>query len=183
MPLTTSEIKPTDTVNLWEIFERIRGWIDTLNNQGTQARYWSGYPVTKTVADGKNVSVAMGVQIETVGGVAPTFDADTFKLAAGRYRIDLQVRFDQASGGYRTVSLMKNPTATTWNSTSNPPGTYLRSAQVASSSNDTTVVISWVGTVSASDALWVVVRQTSGSSTGIVGTAQDSNMTIERMGD
>lgn len=183
MPLTTRQITPGDTVNLWELFEEVRGWITTLADSGTSARFWTGYPTTKSTGDGKNVSVAMANQIESVGGVAPAFDGDSFKLAAGRYRIDLQARFDQASGGYRTLSLLKNAGVTTYNSSTSPPGTYMRSSQVAASSNDTTAQLSWTGTLAGTDALIVMVRQTSGSSTNVVGTMQDSALTITRLGD
>ncbi len=183
MAVTTRQITPSDTVQLWEIFEEVRGWIDDLSDSGTAARYWTGHPLTSNISDGKNVSVAMSTQDEAAGGVLPAFDGDSFKLAAGKYRIDLQVRFNQSSGGYRSLSLMKNAGVTTFNSTSNPPGTYLRSSQVASSSNDTTAQLSWIGTLAATDSLLVIARQTSGSTTQIVGTMQDSALTIQRIGD
>lgn len=179
----TRQITASDTVNLWELFEEVRGWIDTLATSGTSARFWTGYPTAKSVGDGRNVSLALSNLSESAGSVSLAWDGDGFKLAAGRYRIDLQVRFDQASGGYRTVSLMKNAGVTTYNSTSNPPGTYLRSAQYAASTNDTTVQLTWVGTLAATDSLLVIVRQTSGSATNIVGTPQDSAMMVQRIGD
>jgi hypothetical protein len=183
VPLTTREFTALDTVNIWDLLNEIKGWVDDLGSSGTDARYWTGYPASKNITDGRNVSVGMTTQIEAVGGVLPAFDGDAFRLAAGRYRIDIQVRFDQSSGGYRSVVLMKNPGVTTFNSSNSTPGTYLRSAQYASSSNDTTVQLTWVGTLSATDALMVVSKQTSGATTGIVGTPQDSSLTIQRLGD
>lgn len=183
MSLITRLFTAGDTVNIWELLNEIKEWIDELASSGTAARYWTGFPSGKSLADGRNVSIAMANQIEKAGDIAPTFDGDAFKLAAGKYRIDLQVRFDQSSGGYRSLSLLKNPGVTTFNSSNNPPGTYLRSAQFASSSNDTTVQLTWVGTLTATDVLLVVARQTSGSSTGVVGTMQDSVLMIQRIGD
>lgn len=183
MALTTRLFTALDTVNIWELLNEIKGWVDTLASTGTSARYWVGYNTTKSLADGRNVSVAMSNQVESAGGVLPVWNGDTFSLAAGRYRIDLQVRFNQASGGYRTLSLLKNPGVTTYNSATSPPGTYVRSGQFASSSNDTTAQGTWVGTLAATDALMVVVRQTSGASTDLVGTPQDAALIIERLGD
>lgn len=185
MALTTRLFSAADTVNLWELLNEVKGWIDQLNGggAGSAARYWTGHPAQKSLADGRNVSVAMSTQDDSAGSVVPVWNGDAFALPAGRYRIDLQVRFDYASGGYRTVSLMKNAGVTTYNSSTGQPGTYLRSAQYAASSNDTTVQLTWLGTLAASDALLVIARQTSGTTTNVLGTAQDSSLMIERLGD
>lgn len=181
--LVTRLFTPADGVNIWELLNEVKGWIDTLRDQGTSARYWTGQLVAKSTGDGKNVSVRMSGQIDQAGGLTPAWDADTFKLPAGRYRISVLIRFNANSGGYRTLSLMKNPGVTTYNSSNSQPGTYVRSVQVANSANDTSVMADKILTVADSDVFMIVVRQTSGGTVDLLTNPWDSELSIQRIGD
>lgn len=183
--LITRAFSGNDTAQIWVLLNEVKAWIDTLNSQGAQAKFYTGQPADdeRSFTDGRYTSFKASRMIEQAGDLTPKFDGDAFSLPAGKYRIDVQVAFDANSTGYRTLLLFKNIGTATYGATGFPPGTRLREAKGEAVSGNTSVAMSKVLTVAATDKLILVARQNSGGSLKMLGYRSDSELTIQRIGD
>lgn len=183
MAVTTRLFGAGDTANIWTLLNEIKGWIDSLGSEGTLARYWTGTPSAKTLTNLIYTSLRMNGISSANGGIAPTFDGDSFSLPAGHYRFSVQVSFGVDPTGYRNLYLLRNTGYTTYSSGSAPPGTQLRSVQVAATSNNTSIQATKLVKVAATDKFIIVVRQNSGQNLGLLVGPEDNELMIERIGD
>lgn len=119
--------------------------------------------------------------VETNGGGLGSWDSDAFLISEdGWYEVMASVGFSNTStSGNRVLILLKNFTATTYNSATIPAESYrLAEFKTAASSDTTTCLVSWMGRLVAGDRLLLIARTS--SATGIMGGYRSQFSIVKR---
>lgn len=143
---------------------------------------WSGtLAVAKPLSAGNFYSVRCDKLAEHTGPVGSpdmplTWTNDCFSVPqSGHYEIIFQPGFGSVDTGNRMVGIVKNPTATTWSSGTDPG--MIRMLKTAPTTDTTAGIGIWKGYLSATDKIMCLVRSTIAVS--VVAGARDTILTVE----
>lgn len=153
----------------------------------TKAAYWRGkLPADRSIPNDRFVSFKPN-DSPVSQGLTLSWSGDTFTMPAGTYTVDCNLAFGGDSGGTRRcLFIMKATNATTvYNSADYPSGwEQLRAANTPPTGGSTVWCNgSKVIQVAATDRLVLVAYQNSGGSLNLRSNANDTELTVTRIGD
>ena len=169
--------------------------IDALGGVKLVPARFRGYPIaaridmngsdTAALTASNYKSIPVKTIRESTGEWTPAFSGDCLTMPYKAWvRIVLHVLFNASTGGNRQIAIWKNPSATTWSSSSTPPTvTRLAESKFGPTTDTASDEVTFEGLVNEGDLIMFVARTTSSVSVGGKAYETWATVTIERILD